>query len=337
MDSKKRLKIYDGGKTMPTGPVEESEPDEESLKEMEKIAKEAFLDADGIADDLPLDDPMGMYIREIKKIPLLTVEQERELSQRVMMGDETAKKQMVEANLRLVVSVAARYVDNGVALLDLIQEGNIGLIKSVERFDYTKGFRFSTYAIWWIRQAIITAVAEQSRTIRMPLYQTDNIRRMQRMITHYIQYEDRYPEDSEISDELNIPVYKVKDLRRYAQQPVSLDATIGEDNGTTFGSFVVAEETESLEDEVFRIFQRYAIDDIMKTLSPKEEKVLKIRTGLSDGQARTLEDVGKELNVTRERVRQIEGKAVRKLRSPNNSRRVVDFWPTDDQIQELLM
>lgn len=337
MDSKKRLKIYDGGMTMPTGPVEESEPDEESLKEMEKIAKEAFLDADGIADDLPLDDPMGMYIREIKKIPLLTVEQERELSQRVMMGDETAKKQMVEANLRLVVSVAARYVDNGVALLDLIQEGNIGLIKSVERFDYTKGFRFSTYAIWWIRQAIITAVAEQSRTIRMPLYQTDNIRKMQRMITHYIQYEDRYPEDSEISDELNIPVYKVKDLRRYAQQPVSLDATIGEDNGTTFGSFVVAEETESLEDEVFRIFQRYAIDDIMKTLSPKEEKVLKIRTGLSDGQARTLEDVGKELNVTRERVRQIEGKAVRKLRSPNNSRRVVDFWPTDDQIQELLM
>lgn len=327
--------IYAGNTAVSMDAVKEIEPDEVALEELEEISEEKLNQVENITDDLPDYDPVRMYLNEIGKFPLLTTEQEVELSKRVQAGDEAAKKTMVESNLRLVVFVATQYTGNGVTLLDLIQEGNIGLIKAVDKFDYTKNFRFSTYAMCWIRQSMKTAIIEQPRAIRIPQYQVKNIKKINRLTNYYVQELHRYPKDQEISDELDIPVKKIRELQCQSLPILSLNEYIGEGYETSLNDLIIS-KYESLDDMISRIFLRLEIEGIMKSLSPKEEKVLKIRVGLSDGQPRTLEEVGRELNVTRERVRQIEGTAVRKLRSPNNHKQVVDFWPLDKDMEKEL-
>jgi RNA polymerase primary sigma factor len=278
-----------------------------------------------IPEGINIEDPVRMYLKEIGKVPLLTAEEESELAKRMEEGDEAAKKRLAEANLRLVVSIAKRYVGRGMLFLDLIQEGNLGLIKAVEKFDYRKGFKFSTYATWWIRQAITRAIADQARTIRIPVHMVETINKLTRVQRQLLQELGREPTPEEISDVMNIPVDRVREIQKISQEPVSLETPIGEEEDSHLGDFIQDDNVPvPAEAAAFTLLKEQLVD-VLGTLTEREQKVLRLRFGLDDGRARTLEEVGKEFNVTRERIRQIEAKALRKLRHPSRSRKLKDY------------
>ncbi|NLJ31926.1 MAG: RNA polymerase sigma factor RpoD [Clostridiales bacterium] len=282
---------------------------------------EMSLSTEGIA----IDDPVKVYLKEIGRVPLLTPEEEIDLAIRIKEGDEAAKKRLSEANLRLVVSIAKRYLGRGMQFLDLIQEGNLGLIKAVEKFDYTKGFKFSTYATWWIRQAITRAIADQARTIRIPVHMVETINKVKKVSSQLLHTNGHEPTADEISEELDMPVDKVREIMRVAQEPVSLETPIGEEEDSHLGDFIPDDDAPAPVDAASHILLKEQLADVLDTLTPREEKVLRLRFGLEDGRSRTLEEVGKEFNVTRERIRQIEAKALRKLRHPSRSKKLKDF------------
>ncbi len=278
-----------------------------------------------IPEGITVDDPVRMYLKEIGKVPLLTAEEEVELARRMESGDEEPKKRLAEANLRLVVSIAKRYVGRGMLFLDLIQEGNLGLIKAVEKFDYTKGFKFSTYATWWIRQAITRAIADQARTIRIPVHMVETINKLIRVSRQLLQELGREPLPEEIAKEMGMSEDKVREIMKISQEPVSLETPIGEEEDSHLGDFIPDDDAPApAESAAFTLLKEQLID-VLDTLTPREEKVLRLRFGLDDGRARTLEEVGKEFNVTRERIRQIEAKALRKLRHPSRSKKLKDY------------
>lgn len=301
----------------------EEEPDEADLKEVEdlKLDEEPIDNFEGIN----VDDPVRMYLREIGRIPLLTYDKELELAKRILEDDEDAKKELAESNLRLVVSIAKKYVGRGMLFLDLIQEGNMGLIKAVEKFDYTKGFKFSTYATWWIRQSITRAIADQARTIRIPVHMVETINKLIRTSRHLLQQLGREPTPEELSKELEMPVEKVMEIQKIAQDPVSLETPIGEEDDSHLGDFIQDDDSPAPQDAAAYTLLKEQLEEVMSTLTPREAKVLKLRFGLEDGKARTLEEVGKEFDVTRERIRQIEAKALRKLRHPSRSKKLKDY------------
>ena len=303
--------------------TDDDEPDLEDLEEVEEIKLEE-IDVNNI-EGVSVDDPVRMYLREIGKIPLLTYEQEIELAKGVLAGDEDAKKKLAESNLRLVVSIAKKYVGRGMLFLDLIQEGNMGLIKAVEKFDYTKGYKFSTYATWWIRQAITRAIADQARTIRIPVHMVETINKLIRTSRHLLQQLGREPTPEEIAKEMEIPVEKVVEIQKIAQDPVSLETPIGEEDDSHLGDFIQDDDSPAPQDSVAYTLLKEQLEEVMSTLTPREAKVLKLRFGLEDGKARTLEEVGKEFKVTRERIRQIEAKALRKLRHPSRSKKLKEY------------
>ena len=326
------------------------------IEEIEEIPEEEIVDPNTLVDSFGIDDPVRMYLKEIGKVDLLTSEQEVALAQTMVTGQETkrqleemeaegvaldpearremeklvkagerAKQSLAEANLRLVVSIAKRYVGRGMLFLDLIQEGNLGLIKAVEKFDYTKGYKFSTYATWWIRQAITRAIADQARTIRIPVHMVETINKVIRVSRQLLQELGHDPSPEEISEEMNMPVDKVREILKIAQEPVSLETPIGEEEDSHLGDFIPDEDaSEPSEAASFTLLKEQLVD-VLSTLTPREEKVLKLRFGIEDGRTRTLEEVGKEFNVTRERIRQIEAKALRKLRHPSRSKKLKDF------------
>ena len=301
----------------------EDEPSEEDLAEVENLnIEEAFDDTN--FEGISLDDPVRMYLREIGRIPLLSYDKETELAQKVLEGDEEAKKELAEANLRLVVSIAKKYVGRGMLFLDLIQEGNMGLIKAVEKFDYTKGFKFSTYATWWIRQSITRAIADQARTIRIPVHMVETINKLIRTSRHLLQQIGREPTPEELAKELDMSVEKVTEIQKIAQDPVSLETPIGEEDDSHLGDFIQDDDSPAPQDVAAYTLLREQLEEVMNTLTPREAKVLRLRFGLDDGKARTLEEVGKEFDVTRERIRQIEAKALRKLRHPSRSKKLKD-------------
>ncbi len=287
----------------------------------EDVAKEDLSVPKGIN----VDDPVRMYLKEIGKIPLLSGDEEVELAKRMQDGDEIAKRQLAEANLRLVVSIAKRYVGRGMLFLDLIQEGNLGLMKAVEKFDYKKGFKFSTYATWWIRQAITRAIADQARTIRIPVHMVETINKLVRVQRQLVQELGRDPSPEEIGDEMGLDVEKVREIMKIAQEPVSLETPIGEEEDSHLGDFIPDDEVLAPAEAATFTMLREQLTDVLDTLTPREQKVLRLRFGLDDGRARTLEEVGKEFEVTRERIRQIEAKALRKLRHPSRSKKLKDF------------
>ena len=301
----------------------DEEPDVEELEKVEDIKVEDIntMNFDGIN----VDDPVRMYLREIGKIPLLSFDEELELAKRVINGDEEAKQKLAESNLRLVVSIAKKYVGRGMLFLDLIQEGNMGLIKAVEKFDYTKGYKFSTYATWWIRQAITRAIADQARTIRIPVHMVETINKLIRTSRHLLQQLGREPTPEEIAQEMEIPVEKVMEIQKIAQDPVSLETPIGEEDDSHLGDFIQDEDSPAPQDSAAYTLLKEQLEEVMNTLTPREAKVLKLRFGLEDGRARTLEEVGREFQVTRERIRQIEAKALRKLRHPSRSKKLKDY------------
>ncbi len=277
------------------------------------------------ADSATSDDPVKVYLKEIGRVPLLSAEEEIELAIRIMDGDEYAKQRLSEANLRLVVSIAKRYVGRGMQFLDLIQEGNLGLIKAVEKFDYTKGFKFSTYATWWIRQAITRAIADQARTIRIPVHMVETINKVKKISSQLLHKNGHEPMAEEIAEELGMPVDKVREIMRVAQEPVSLETPIGEEEDSHLGDFIPDDEAPAPADAASHTLLKEQLGDVLATLTPREAKVLRLRFGLEDGRPRTLEEVGKEFDVTRERIRQIEAKALRKLRHPSRSKKLKDF------------
>ena len=279
----------------------------------------------GIADGAAIDDPVKVYLKEIGRVPLLTPEEEIELAMRIIDGDEYAKKRLSEANLRLVVSIAKRYVGRGMQFLDLIQEGNLGLIKAVEKFDYTKGFKFSTYATWWIRQAITRAIADQARTIRIPVHMVETINKVKKVSSQLLHKNGHEPVAEEVAAELDMPVDKVREIMRVAQEPVSLETPIGEEEDSHLGDFIPDDEAPAPADAASHTLLKEQLGEVLSTLTSREEKVLRLRFGLEDGRPRTLEEVGKEFDVTRERIRQIEAKALRKLRHPSRSKKLKDF------------
>ena len=299
------------------------EPDIEDLENVEEIKLEDMevTNIDGVS----VDDPVRMYLREIGKIPLLTYEEEAELAQRIVEGDEEAKQKLAESNLRLVVSIAKKYVGRGMLFLDLIQEGNMGLIKAVEKFDYNKGFKFSTYATWWIRQAITRAIADQARTIRIPVHMVETINKLIRTSRQLLQQNGREPTPEEIAKEMEITPEKVMEIQKIAQDPVSLETPIGEEDDSHLGDFIQDEDSPAPQDSAAHTLLREQLEEVMDTLTPREAMVLKLRFGLEDGKARTLEEVGKQFDVTRERIRQIEAKALRKLRHPSRSKKLRDY------------
>ena len=301
----------------------DEEPDVEELEKVEDIKVEDIntMNFDGIN----IDDPVRMYLREIGKIPLLSFDEELELAKRVINGDEEAKQKLAESNLRLVISIAKKYVGRGMLFLDLIQEGNMGLIKAVEKFDYTKGYKFSTYATWWIRQAITRAIADQARTIRIPVHMVETINKLIRTSRHLLQQLGREPTPEEIAQEMEIPVEKVMEIQKIAQDPVSLETPIGEEDDSHLGDFIQDEDSPAPQDSAAYTLLKEQLEEVMNTLTPREAKVLKLRFGLEDGRARTLEEVGREFQVTRERIRQIEAKALRKLRHPSRSKKLKDY------------
>ena len=282
---------------------------------------ESSLSTEGIA----IDDPVKVYLKEIGRVPLLSPEEEIDLAIRIKEGDEAAKKRLSEANLRLVVSIAKRYLGRGMQFLDLIQEGNLGLIKAVEKFDYTKGFKCSTYATWWIRQAITRAIADQARTIRIPVHMVETINKVKKVSSQLLHTNGHEPSAEEISAELDMPVDKVREIMRVAQEPVSLETPIGEEEDSHLGDFIPDDDAPAPQDAASHTLLKEQLADVLDTLTPREEKVLSLRFGLEDGRSRTLEEVGKEFNVTRERIRQIEAKALRKLRHPSRSKKLKDF------------
>ena len=301
----------------------EDEPDIDDLKEVENLKLDEITETS--YEGISVDDPVRMYLREIGKIPLLSYDKELELAKRILEGDEEAKQELAEANLRLVVSIAKKYVGRGMLFLDLIQEGNMGLIKAVEKFDYTKGFKFSTYATWWIRQAITRAIADQARTIRIPVHMVETINRLIRTSRHLLQQLGREPTPEEIAKEMDMSVEKVMEIQKIAQDPVSLETPIGEEDDSHLGDFIQDEDSPAPQDAASYTLLREQLEEVMSTLTPREAKVLKLRFGLEDGKARTLEEVGKEFDVTRERIRQIEAKALRKLRHPSRSKKLRDY------------
>lgn len=278
-----------------------------------------------VPEGIAIDDPVRMYLKEIGKVPLLSSEEEIELANRIEEGDMVAKKKLAEANLRLVVSIAKRYVGRGMLFLDLIQEGNLGLIKAVEKFDYRKGFKFSTYATWWIRQAITRAIADQARTIRIPVHMVETINKLTRVHRQLLQELGRDPFPEEISKVMDLPVDKVREIQKIAQEPVSLETPIGEEEDSHLGDFIPDDEAPAPAEAAAFTMLKEQLINVLDTLTPREEKVLRLRFGLDDGRARTLEEVGKEFNVTRERIRQIEAKALRKLRHPSRSKKLKDY------------
>ena len=300
------------------GPDGDAEGDE---VEPENIENEEVVVPDGIE----IDDPVRMYLKEIGRVRLLTADEEIDLANKIEAFDEEAKRQLVEANLRLVVSIAKRYVGRGMLFLDLIQEGNLGLMKAVEKFDYRKGFKFSTYATWWIRQAITRAIADQARTIRIPVHMVETINKLSRVQRSLLQTLGREPTPGEVAVEMDIPVDRVIEIMKVAQEPVSLETPIGEEDDSHLGDFITDEEAESPEESASFVLLREHMDGILGTLTEREEKVLRLRFGLDDGRPRTLEEVGQEFGVTRERIRQIEAKALRKLRHPSRSKKLKDY------------
>ncbi len=300
-------------------------PGAEELEELEEISKEELESADAMADNFAIDDPVRMYLKEIGKVKLLTPEEEIDLAMRMAEGDEDAKKRMAEANLRLVVSIAKRYVGRGMLFLDLIQEGNLGLIKAVEKFNYQKGYKFSTYATWWIRQAITRAIADQARTIRIPVHMVETINKVIRVNRQLLQELGHDPTPEETAEEIGMSVDKVREILKIAQEPVSLETPIGEEEDSHLGDFLEDENaSEPAEAASFTLLKEQLVE-VMDTLTPREKKVLELRFGILDGRQRTLEEVGREFNVTRERIRQIEAKALRKLRHPSRSKKLKDF------------
>lgn len=278
-----------------------------------------------VPDGISIEDPVRMYLKEIGKVPLLNAEEEIDLAKRMELGDQEAKKRLAEANLRLVVSIAKRYVGRGMLFLDLIQEGNLGLIKAVEKFDYRKGYKFSTYATWWIRQAITRAIADQARTIRIPVHMVETINKLIRVSRQLLQELGREPTPEEISEEMNMPVERVREILKISQEPVSLETPIGEEEDSHLGDFIQDDNVPIPADAAAFTLLKEQLQEVLGTLTEREQKVLTLRFGLEDGRARTLEEVGKEFNVTRERIRQIEAKALRKLRHPSRSRKLKDY------------
>ena len=298
--------------------------DNENFADVEEVTEEEINEAVAV-DGLAIDDPVRMYLKEIGKVDLLSPEEEIELAKRMLDGDEAAKKRLAEANLRLVVSIAKRYVGRGMMFLDLIQEGNLGLIKAVEKFDYTKGYKFSTYATWWIRQAITRAIADQARTIRIPVHMVETINKVIRVSRQLLQELGHDPSPEEVAEEMKMPVQKVRDILKIALEPVSLETPIGEEEDSHLGDFIPDDDApEPAEAASFTLLKEQLVE-VLGTLTPREEKVLRLRFGIEDGRTRTLEEVGKEFNVTRERIRQIEAKALRKLRHPSRSKKLKDF------------
>ena len=302
----------------------DEEPDEEDLKEVEDLKLDEITNEDAF-EGINVDDPVRMYLREIGRIPLLSYEEELDYAKRILKEDEDAKQKLAEANLRLVVSIAKKYVGRGMLFLDLIQEGNMGLIKAVEKFDYTKGFKFSTYATWWIRQSITRAIADQARTIRIPVHMVETINKLIRTSRHLLQRLGREPSQEELAEELEMPIEKVAEIQKIAQDPVSLETPIGEEDDSHLGDFIQDEDSPAPQDAAAYTLLKEQLEEVMSTLTPREAKVLRLRFGLNDGKARTLEEVGREFDVTRERIRQIEAKALRKLRHPSRSKKLKDY------------
>ena len=306
-------------------PLDETMPEAEDLAEIEEVTDTDLNDTESLMDSFSTDDPVRMYLKEIGKVPLLTPEEEIELAKQMSEGDENAKHRMTEANLRLVVSIAKRYVGRGMLFLDLIQEGNLGLIKAVEKFDYTKGYKFSTYATWWIRQAITRAIADQARTIRIPVHMVETINKLIRVSRQLLQEYGREPTPDEIAKAMGISESKVREIIKIAQEPVSLETPIGEEEDSHLGDFIEDEGAPAPAEAASHALMKEQLWDVLDTLTPREEKVLRLRFGLDDGHQRTLEEVGKEFQVTRERIRQIEAKALRKLRHPSRSKKLKDY------------
>jgi len=290
----------------------------------DKDSEEVEIDL-SVPEGISIDDPVRMYLKEIGRVPLLTADEEVALAKRMQEGDEIAQKRLAEANLRLVVSIAKRYVGRGMLFLDLIQEGNLGLIKAVEKFDYTKGYKFSTYATWWIRQAITRAIADQARTIRIPVHMVETINKLIRVSRQLLQQLGREPSPEEIAKEMDISVERVREIMKIAQEPVSLETPIGEEEDSHLGDFIEDQDAPAPADAASFMLLKEQLEEVLDTLTPREEKVLRLRFGLDDGRARTLEEVGQNFGVTRERIRQIEAKALRKLRHPSRSRKLKDF------------
>ncbi len=311
-----------------TSPSEDDmEPDDDVPPE--EIEAEEEVDVENVdlsvPDSVSIEDPVRMYLKEIGKVPLLSAEEEVELAKRMELGDQEAKNKLAEANLRLVVSIAKRYVGRGMLFLDLIQEGNLGLIKAVEKFDYRKGYKFSTYATWWIRQAITRAIADQARTIRIPVHMVETINKLIRVSRQLLQELGREPTPEEIAAEMNMPVEKVREILKISQEPVSLETPIGEEEDSHLGDFIQDEQVPVPADAAAFELLKEQLNEVLDTLTEREQKVLRLRFGLDDGKARTLEEVGRQFNVTRERIRQIEAKALRKLRHPSRSRKLKDY------------
>ncbi len=340
LDKDQMEDIYEGLMGKGIEVVLESEPDDIDLMEIDKEevddpevdaviaenpdAKEIDLEAT-ISKNIAVDDPVRMYLKEIGKVPLLTAQEEIDLAKRMEQGDEYAKQKLCEANLRLVVSIAKKYVGRGMLFLDLIQEGNLGLIKAVDKFDWTKGYKFSTYATWWIRQAITRSIADQARTIRIPVHMVETINKLIRVSRQLLQEQGREPTPDEIADEMGISVEKVREILKIAQEPVSLETPIGEEEDSHLGDFIPDDDAPAPAEAAAFSMLKEQLVDVLGTLTEREQKVLKLRFGLEDGRARTLEEVGKKFDVTRERIRQIEAKALRKLRHPTRSKKLKDY------------
>lgn len=306
------------------GDVEEEVLVKASDEETDEVQEEPEVDL-SIPEGVGIDDPVRMYLKEIGRVPLLNAQEEIQLAKRMEAGDENAKRRLAEANLRLVVSIAKRYVGRGMLFLDLIQEGNLGLIKAVEKFDYTKGYKFSTYATWWIRQAITRAIADQARTIRIPVHMVETINKLIRVSRQLLQELGREPIPEEIAEVMEIPVERVREIMKIAQEPVSLETPIGEEEDSHLGDFIPDEDAPAPAEAASFILLKEQLEEVLETLTPREEKVLRLRFGLDDGRTRTLEEVGQEFGVTRERIRQIEAKALRKLRHPSRSKKLKDY------------
>jgi len=306
------------------GEAEEEVLEKASDEETDEPEEEPEVDL-SIPEGVGIDDPVRMYLKEIGRVPLLNAQEEIQLAKRMEDGDESAKRRLAEANLRLVVSIAKRYVGRGMLFLDLIQEGNLGLIKAVEKFDYTKGYKFSTYATWWIRQAITRAIADQARTIRIPVHMVETINKLIRVSRQLLQELGREPVPEEIATVMEIPVERVREIMKIAQEPVSLETPIGEEEDSHLGDFIPDEDAPAPADAASFILLKEQLEEVLETLTPREEKVLRLRFGLDDGRTRTLEEVGQEFGVTRERIRQIEAKALRKLRHPSRSKKLKDY------------
>lgn len=322
LDPEQIEKIYDALESNGIEIIEDTE--DLSLDDL-NINENSDDDAEPAPDGVSIDDPVKIYLKEIGRVPLLSPDEEIDLAIRISQGDVAAKKRLSEANLRLVVSIAKRYLGRGMQFLDLIQEGNLGLIKAVEKFDHTKGFKFSTYATWWIRQAITRAIADQARTIRIPVHMVETINKVKKVSSQLLHQNGHEPSADDIAAELDMPVDKVREIMRVAQEPVSLETPIGEEEDSHLGDFIPDDDAPAPQDAASHTLLKEQLSDVLSTLTSREEKVLRLRFGLEDGRSRTLEEVGREFNVTRERIRQIEAKALRKLRHPSRSKKLKDF------------